>query len=47
MDAAIEDVPTVVFLDEISWMGKYDPDFPGELKYAWDNRFKKGVPRHL
>lgn len=41
LDAAIEDVPTVVFLDEISWMGKYDPDFPGELKYAWDNRFKK------
>ncbi|MBR1609396.1 MAG: AAA family ATPase [Kiritimatiellae bacterium] len=32
---------TVVFLDEVSWMGKYDPDFPGELKYAWDNRFKK------
>ena len=22
-------------------MGKYDPDFPGELKYAWDNRFRK------
>ena len=41
LDAAIEDVPTVVFLDEISWMGKYDPDFPGELKYAWDNRLKK------
>ena len=32
---------TVVLLDEISWMGKYDPTFPGELKYAWDNRFKK------
>ena len=29
----------VVLLDEISWMGKYDPLFPGELKYAWDNRF--------
>ena len=41
LDAVIEDVPTVVFLDEISWMGKYDPDFPGELKYAWDNRLKK------
>ena len=41
LDAAISDGPTVVFLDEISWMGKYDPDFPGELKYAWDNRFKK------
>lgn len=29
----------VVLLDEISWMGKYDPNFPGELKFAWDNRF--------
>ena len=31
----------VVLLDEISWMGKYDASFPGELKYAWDNRFRK------
>lgn len=31
----------VVLLDEISWLGKYDPSFPGELKYAWDNRFSK------
>ena len=31
----------VILLDEISWMGKYDPSFPGELKYAWDNRFSK------
>ena len=30
---------TVVLLDEISWMGRYDVNFPGELKYAWDNRF--------
>ncbi len=37
---------TVVLLDEISWMGKYDPTFPGELKYAWDNRFKKH-PNHI
>ena len=42
LDAAIsEGEKTVVFLDEVSWMGKYDPDYPGELKYAWDNRFKK------
>ena len=27
---------TVVLLDEISWMGKYDPAFPGELKNLWD-----------
>lgn len=32
---------TVVLLDEISWMGKFDANFPGELKYAWDNRFSK------
>ena len=36
----------VVLLDEISWMGKYDPTFPGELKYAWDNRFKNH-PGHI
>ena len=30
---------TIVLLDEISWMGKYDPGFSGQLKYAWDNRF--------
>lgn len=32
---------TVVLLDEISWMGRYDPDFAGYLKSAWDRRFKK------
>lgn len=42
LDGAIaEGERTVVFLDEVSWMGKYDPDYPSELKYAWDNRFKK------
>ncbi|MBQ7191159.1 MAG: AAA family ATPase [Kiritimatiellae bacterium] len=42
LDGVIADSErTVVFLDEVSWMGKYDPDYPGELKYAWDNRFKK------
>ncbi|MBQ7187861.1 MAG: AAA family ATPase [Kiritimatiellae bacterium] len=30
---------TVVLIDEISWMGRYDANFAGELKYAWDNRF--------
>lgn len=29
---------TVVLLDEISWMGKYDRTFPSELKYAFDKR---------
>lgn len=32
---------TVVLIDEISWMGKFDPTFPAQLKYAWDNRFAK------
>lgn len=32
---------TIVFLDEISWMGKYDPAFPGILKTAWDTRFSR------
>ena len=36
-----DDVWTVVLLDEISWMGGKAPDFPGELKVAWDNFFRK------
>ena len=31
--------PTVVLLDEISWMGKYDHRFAAKLKVAWDNLF--------
>ncbi len=31
----------VIFLDEISWMGGKDKDFPGKLKGAWDTQFKK------
>ncbi|MBR6020818.1 MAG: winged helix-turn-helix transcriptional regulator [Kiritimatiellae bacterium] len=31
---------TVVLLDEISWMGGGSPDFPGDLKTAWDEEFK-------
>ena len=30
----------VILLDEISWMGGYDKDFPGYLKTAWDKKFK-------
>ena len=42
LDGAIDDRRrTVVLLDEISWMGKYDPDFPGHLKSAWDAALKK------
>jgi len=36
-----DDVWTVVLLDEVSWMGRYDPDFAGYLKSAWDEDFKK------
>ena len=36
-----ESARTVVLLDEISWMGRYDPDFPGYLKDAWDDNLKK------
>lgn len=32
---------TVVLLDEVSWMGKYDPDFAGLLKNAWDTLLKR------
>jgi len=39
LDTAIPSEPCVVLLDEISWMGKYDPNFPGDLKFAWDKRF--------
>lgn len=31
----------LIFLDEISWMGKYDLNFPGHLKIAWDTEFKE------
>lgn len=30
----------LVLLDEISWMGKYDPDFAGYLKNGWDDALK-------
>lgn len=36
-----DDTATVVLLDEVSWMANYDPAFPGTLKIAWDNLFKK------
>ena len=31
---------TVVLLDEISWMGRHEPDFPGYLKNGWDDALK-------
>ena len=41
LDAELDERKTVLLLDEISWMGKYDVGFPGELKIAWDNLLKK------
>ena len=41
LDKAIDDRHTVVLLDEISWMGRFDPDFPGILKTVWDTLLKK------
>lgn len=38
---------TLVFLDEISWMGQHDPDFAGKLKVAWDLYFKKNSKLRL
>lgn len=32
---------TVVFLDEISWMGAFDKTFPALLKEAWDLKFAR------
>jgi len=31
----------IIFMDEISWMGGKDKDFPGKLKGVWDTQFKK------
>ena len=42
LDAAIpRNARTVVFLDEISWMGGYDPDFAALLKNAWDTQLSR------
>lgn len=32
---------TVVLLDEVSWMGGYDADFPGVLRTAWETYFHR------
>jgi len=41
LDGVLDDGRTVVLLDEISWMGAHDAEFPGILKTAWDRHFKK------
>jgi len=37
----------LILLDEISWMGSFDSDFPGQLKIAWDQQFKKNPRLNL
>jgi len=40
LDGQIDDGRrTVVLLDEVSWMGGYDIDFPGSLRTAWETYF--------
>ena len=42
LDGQIDDgVRTVVLLDEISWMGGYDVNFPGALRTAWETYFHR------
>jgi hypothetical protein len=31
----------IILLDEISWLGRFDPLFPEKIKDAWDTGFKK------
>ena len=40
LDRAIDDTKkTVILLDEISWMGGEDPNFPAMLRNAWETYF--------
>lgn len=42
LDTLIDDQKrTVVMLDEISWMGDDDPNFPGILRNAWETYFHR------
>lgn len=42
LDSVIEeDRRTVILLDEISWMGAYDSNFPGILRNAWETYFHR------
>ena len=42
LDERIDDGrKTVVLLDEISWMGRHEPDFPGFIKNGWDDFLRK------
>ncbi len=41
LNKQIKKEPTVLLLDEISWMASSESDFVGKLKTAWDTLFKK------
>jgi len=41
LNSIIKNENTLIFLDEISWMGGYDKDFAGQLKIIWDTELKK------
>ena len=42
LEAALSNnAKTIVFLDEISWMGGYDKSFAAFLKNAWDTQFSR------
>lgn len=41
LNSQIDDEPTVVLLDEVSWLAHYDKCFADDLKIAWDNLFRK------
>ncbi|ETR67029.1 MAG: hypothetical protein OMM_12044, partial [Candidatus Magnetoglobus multicellularis str. Araruama] len=41
LNSVIKHENTLVFLDEISWMGGKDKDFAGQLKIIWDTELKK------
>ena len=42
LDGQIDDAKrTVILLDEISWMGMHDANFPGRLRTAWETLFHR------
>lgn len=41
LNSVLTNRKTVVLLDEVSWMGYFDPTFPEVLKVAWDNMFSR------
>lgn len=41
LTAQLDDKPTVILLDEISWMGSLDPLFVPKIKIWWDNHISE------